>query len=110
MEDRDKRVDEFLKFLLKAIPEVEIPPFFAARVAARAEIGRIVLPLWIDYVARRVVPAVSILVILVGIILFRSATGQPEISLESLLLLEDDEITEVVTLEEFLKPLPERVD
>lgn len=97
----NENLDQFIDFLTESVPEVEVPPFFATRVVARA--GRELPPLtWIlQRMAARMVPVLSVLVVAVTILIYRVGPGAYEAPSE-LLFVEESGSEEEITMEEVL--------
>lgn len=93
----DEKLDQFLDFLTESVPEAEVPPFFATRVAA--VVGKELPPLtWaLQRMAARMVPVLGVLLVALTILVFRVGPGAYEAPSE-LLFVEEFETEEEITV------------
>ncbi|HLV02011.1 MAG TPA: hypothetical protein VKZ59_12130 [Acidobacteriota bacterium] len=108
-----KKADRFLNFLTKSVPEAEVPPFFATRVAARVRSELPPLTWTLQRMAARMVPVLTVLVMAVTALIYRVGPQSYEAPFEALFVEEsgsEEEITVDYVLGLLLEPPGEDVD
>lgn len=109
----NEKMDEFLDFLTKSVPEAEVPPFFATRVAARVRSELPPLTWTLQRMAARMVPVFGVLVVAVTVLIYRVGPEAYEAPSELLFVEEsgsEEEITVDYVLGLLLEPPGEDVD
>lgn len=104
MNEKRKNPEEFMGFLVKNVPTVEPPPYFASRVAALAADQASDFMRLMDRIARWLLPAFAMLGVVVLLISYQASTHSTTVSYPEF-LLEQDSAEQTVTTEYVLDSL-----
>lgn len=100
----DKQKKSILDFLVKQVPDADVPPFFAQKVAARAFLENSSLVGSLQIVARRLVPVFMALVMIASLFVIESRF-EPEHPPGVELLFDHQEPEDEVTIDNILTQL-----
>lgn len=105
MKKETRKVEDFLRFLIDSVPNIEPSPFFASRVAHRAELERPTYFLQVFSFSRRALPLLVSLCLFTLLLTFVLTPAEIQNGTYVDLLFEQEEEIQPVTVEDVLSAL-----
>jgi hypothetical protein len=96
--DLERKSEELLDLVVRSLPRIEPPPFFAARVASRALIEEPSLLYWLNGLGRRLTPLLFSAAIVLSAVSYQVATVGSSLVVESELLFEQESSPSTITI------------
>ncbi|MGW8179919.1 MAG: hypothetical protein ACWGQW_14335 [bacterium] len=105
MSDNERKSDQerMLSFLVQSVPRIEAPPFFAARVANLADVGRNSFAGSLQLFCRRLVPLFVTLMLVICFAAYQWRT--PDLLDEAMLFYDEENLVENITIEDVVGSL-----
>jgi hypothetical protein len=96
--DKDNRNPKrLLEFVVRSVPHMEAPPFFASRVANIAQVEKHSFAGSLQAFSRRMIPAFAALLTMVCLVIYE--WNPPDPVLESAAFYEEEYLADAITLE-----------
>ena len=89
--------DRFLEFVVNSVPRIEVPPFFAARVANTAQVERYSFAGSLQAFSRRLVPLFVTLMVVVCFAVYQWTAPDPLV--ESAMFYDEEHLTETISVD-----------